>query len=286
MNGYPGLRHFKKGISSVSQWTGTEHKEMEKVLLGITIGCVPSRFIPVVRSLIDFIYLAQLQYHTSMTLNSLESCLKTFHRNKNVVIELGIREHFNIPKLHAILHYVDCIHSLGSADGYNTESPERLHIDFAKEAYRASNKRDYVEQMAVWLQRHEAMWLRESYLIWVDNRTASMIRSSEDDVMDEEEDVIIDVMRCDNMNQCYMNHCDINITSTRDHKSTFSYSLAKEPPHQNLTIKQLTQKFGTLNFLPAFSTFLRLHLPGTTITPTFRDRFNAYKQIVISLPTN
>ena len=24
MNGYPGLRHFKKGISSVSQWTGTE----------------------------------------------------------------------------------------------------------------------------------------------------------------------------------------------------------------------------------------------------------------------
>jgi hypothetical protein len=113
-----------------------------------------------------------------------------------------------------------------------------------------------------------------------------MIRSSEDDVMDEEEDVIIDVTRCDNMNQRYMNHCDINITSTRDHKSTFSYSLAKEPPHQNLTIEQLTQKFGTLNFLPAFSTFLRLHLPGTTITPTFRDRFNAYKQIVISLPTN
>ena len=31
MNGYPGLRHFKKGVSSVSQWTGTEHKEMEKL---------------------------------------------------------------------------------------------------------------------------------------------------------------------------------------------------------------------------------------------------------------
>lgn len=33
MNGYPGLRHFKKGISSVSQWTGMEHKEMEKSYL-------------------------------------------------------------------------------------------------------------------------------------------------------------------------------------------------------------------------------------------------------------
>ena len=42
MNSYPGLRHFKKGISSVTQWTGMEHKEMEKLLLGITIGGIPS----------------------------------------------------------------------------------------------------------------------------------------------------------------------------------------------------------------------------------------------------
>ena len=120
MNGYLGLRHFKKGISSVSQWTGTEHKEMENILLGIAIGSVPGHFIHIVRSLIDFIYLSQLQLHTLTTLKSLESCLKTFHLHKNIVFEHGIRDHFNIPKLHAVLHYVDCIHSLGSADGYNT----------------------------------------------------------------------------------------------------------------------------------------------------------------------
>ena len=288
MNGYPGLRHFKKGISSVSQWTGTEHKEMEKVLLGIMIGCVPSRFIAVVRSLINFIYLSQLQYHTSTTLRSLELCLDTFHRNKNIVIELEICNDFNIPKLHAILHYVDCIRSLGSADGYNSESPERLHIDFVKEAYRASNKRDYIEQMALWLQRHEAMWLRESYLIWVDKRMASMIRSSEDEVMDEDE-VQVDVTHGDNMNQRYINinHCDINVTSTtRDIKLNFSYSLAKQPPHPNLTVEKLTQKFGATNFLPALSAFLRQNLPGTTITPSYHDRFDAYKQIVLSLPSN
>ena len=27
--GYPGLRHFKNGISFVLQWTGCEHKEMQ-----------------------------------------------------------------------------------------------------------------------------------------------------------------------------------------------------------------------------------------------------------------
>jgi hypothetical protein len=152
MNGCPGLRHFKKGISSVTQWTGTEHKEMEKILLGVVIGVLPSHAITVVQALLDFIYLSQLQMQTSKTLDALERCLKTFHENKKVIVELKIREHFNIPKIHAITHYVDCIRALGSADGYNTESPERLHIDFAKEAYRASNKRDYMEQMALWLQ--------------------------------------------------------------------------------------------------------------------------------------
>ena len=40
MSSYPGLRHFKKGISFVTQWTGTEHKEMEKIFLGVLAGAV------------------------------------------------------------------------------------------------------------------------------------------------------------------------------------------------------------------------------------------------------
>ena len=120
--------------------------------------------------------------------------MKTFHNHKKIIIKLGIQEHLNIPKLHALLHYINCIRSLGSADGYNTESPERLHIDFAKEAYCASNKRDYVEQMAVWLQRHEAVWLQESYLVWVENRLQSMFKLmklsevTEENMMDDEDE--------------------------------------------------------------------------------------------------
>lgn len=96
---------------------------------------------------------------TDKTLFALEQCLKKFHENKEIMVELKIRDHFNILKLHAILHYAACIRALGSADGYNTESPEHLHINFAKDAYRASNKWDYTEQMALWLQQREAMWL-------------------------------------------------------------------------------------------------------------------------------
>ena len=58
----------------------------------------------------------------------------------------------NIPKFHAILHYLNTIQALGSTDRYITKSPEHLHIDCAKEGYHASNHHDYLEQMAVWLQ--------------------------------------------------------------------------------------------------------------------------------------
>jgi hypothetical protein len=40
MPNYPGLRHFNKGISTVKQWTGTEHKEMQRVFIGIIAGAV------------------------------------------------------------------------------------------------------------------------------------------------------------------------------------------------------------------------------------------------------
>ncbi|KII89824.1 hypothetical protein PLICRDRAFT_108598, partial [Plicaturopsis crispa FD-325 SS-3] len=159
MTPFPGLRHFKNGISSVSQWTGHEHKEMEKVFLGLVIGRADPRVIKAVRAAIDFIYYASLHSHTSKTLVALRCALDDFHANKDIFIELGAREqtHFNIPKIHMMEHYVDLIELFGSADGFSTESPERLHIDYAKDAYRASNKKDYVHQMTTWLRRQESI---------------------------------------------------------------------------------------------------------------------------------
>jgi hypothetical protein len=81
MNGYPGLRHFKKGISLVSQWTGTEHKQMQRVFVALLAGAlnVDDCILTVVRALTDFIYYAQFQLHTSDTLDAMQNCLVTFH---------------------------------------------------------------------------------------------------------------------------------------------------------------------------------------------------------------
>jgi len=53
-----------------------------------------------------------------------------------------------------------------SAPSDNTEASERLHIDFAKHAYVASNRKDYIEQMKTWLARRESIDTFFSYLCW------------------------------------------------------------------------------------------------------------------------
>ncbi|KAJ6540406.1 hypothetical protein B0H19DRAFT_1313055 [Mycena capillaripes] len=270
MNVYPALRHFKKGISSVSQWTGTEHKEMQRVFVGVLAGAVTAKVLTVVKALIDFIYYAQLQSHTSRTLDALQNALDTFHDHKQIFIDLGIREHFNIPKFHAIQHYVDSIRALGSADGYNTESPERLHIDFAKKAYRATNRRDYTEQMALWLQRQEAVALRASYLAWYEKHPLQPASDDSDDSDDEgpgEDKVTVPVSA-------------LNVSAIT------SYTIAKSPASCNVTVAYLQMQHGAVDIIPALTAFLKRTFKSSPILPGPFDRFDTYNKITLHLPRN
>lgn len=135
MSLHPDLRHFKKGISLTSQWTGTEHKNMEKVFLGVLAGATNPRVVLAARGILDFIYYAHFGSHTDESLKYLDAAWLMFHDNKEVFINLEIRQHFNINKLHNIRHYIDSIRSHGTTDGFNNEDSERLHIDLAKVGY-------------------------------------------------------------------------------------------------------------------------------------------------------
>ena len=130
---------------------------MQHIFIGILVGAVQLAVLQTAVAVINFIYYVQLQVHTSKTLEAWEKMLRVFHENKQVFIVMEIHKHFNIPKVHQMLHYIQSIKSHGMDDGYNTESSEWLHIDYAKDAYRASNKKDYLRQMTVWLGRQEAV---------------------------------------------------------------------------------------------------------------------------------
>ena len=163
---------FAKGISRFSRISGHEHKKMCGILLGLIIdlpipgGWNTTRLVRAVRALLDFLYLAQYQSHTSDTLEQLHDALSVFHNNKDIFVDLGVREQFNIPKLHSLTHYVSSIRLFGTTDNYNTEQTERLHIDFAKNAYQATNHKDIYSQMTTWLQRREKILLHTMHVNW------------------------------------------------------------------------------------------------------------------------
>lgn len=152
-----GVRHFKNGISALSQVSGTERKHMARILLACLVGKIPKAVMVTFHAILDFIYLAQYTAHDADTLNYMEKALNTFHKNKAILVKIGIREHLNIPKFHMLKHYIESIEQLGATDNYNTEAFERLHIDYAKAGWRASNHRDARPQMVRWLARREKM---------------------------------------------------------------------------------------------------------------------------------
>ena len=163
---------FAKGISRLSRITGKEHKNMSRFLLGlvldlpVTNGQESPQIIMAVRTLLDFLYLAQLTSHSSSTLARMEESLSHFHDNKDIFVELRICNHFKYSKLHSLLHYVPLIQLFGTTDNYNTEQTEQLHIDTTKDAYNATNHKDEYHQMTTWTEHHEKVQLHSSFIKW------------------------------------------------------------------------------------------------------------------------
>lgn len=166
------IRLFMNGISGLSRVSGTEHDQICRFLLGIIIdlplpgGYSNMRLIRAVRGLLDFLYLSQYPIHSTETLQHMNNALDRFHTNKDIFIDLGIRSSFNIPKLHFARHYLELIQRYGTTDNFNTQYTERLHIDLAKDAYRATNSKDEYPQMTLWLQRKEKIYRHEKYIFW------------------------------------------------------------------------------------------------------------------------
>ncbi|EPQ52316.1 hypothetical protein GLOTRDRAFT_47557 [Gloeophyllum trabeum ATCC 11539] len=271
------VRHFKNGIPFVSQWTGTEHKEMEKVFVPMLSGAIQPRALQAARAVVDFIYFASFHQHTSESLGRMEQALADFHEYKDIFITLGRRDHFNIPKLHSMLHYQAAIRLLGSCDGYNTESPERLHIDYAKDAYRASNKRDYTEQMAHWLSRQEAVTEFDKYIRWaIAGPLVAQDSSDEDMNSDDESDSDERLARAPAAPR-------LAVATYLDHQ----LSLPRHPSVPSVTVNCIQRDYKAEFFLDALSVYLNKMRPADArhlLSPDGVDRFDVYKQVTIVRP--
>jgi Plavaka transposase len=265
MSSHPTLRRFKKGISLVSQWTGSEYKNMEKIFLGVIAGAADERVIRAVRAVLDFISYSRFEVHTERSLENMDRAWSAIHENKAVFLEFGIREHFNIPKFHSLIHFVSAIRSHGTLDGYNTESPERLHIDFAKVPFRAGNKRDYTAQMTTWMSRHDAVRRYDMFLRWA--RGNGIIEKDDGD--DNGDGPKRNRQRKED---------DVEVRGCR------GYKVAKIPGYGNKTVDALVNQFHAADehFLWYLEEFLLAH--SLPIPPSHDVPFGVFKRLSVMLP--
>ncbi|KAG6915544.1 hypothetical protein DXG01_010979 [Tephrocybe rancida] len=247
MPSHPGLRHFKNGISGVSQWTGAEHKAMERVFLGIMAGSVPDARV----------------------------------MQADVFVELEARSppHFNIPKLHSMQHYTALIKLFGSADGFNTESPERLHIDYAKNAYHASNKNNYTIQMMNWLSWQESVDRFMRYLEWVEHGEMQVLSS------DTERRVQLASMTGDVENEMGVVVTFPSPSSSLTQAAPpLTYQVARTHPVglRNVPASTIIKGHNASRFLEAIHSYISSH--GSPVTPHVFDGFDLFKRLTFILP--
>ncbi|KAF8601984.1 hypothetical protein BDV93DRAFT_445066, partial [Ceratobasidium sp. AG-I] len=149
---YAGLRHFRIGVTSFTQWTGTESKAAARVDAVGAACCI-----------IDFLYRSHAPQMDEDDITNIEANLAEFHDYKEIFRQrqvLQTKHGWNgIPKIHMLSHYAHCTREMGTPDGYNTEGPERLHKDYVKFFYPFTSRVDAIPQIIVLLQRQEGWGL-------------------------------------------------------------------------------------------------------------------------------
>ncbi|KAG8751037.1 hypothetical protein FRC12_012637 [Ceratobasidium sp. 428] len=269
-----GMRHFKKGISGVKQWTGREAKEMMKVFVPLLAedNAISDELVALIRSIIDFSYIAHATRLTDGELDGLREAHAEMHRLKDSVVNSGIYEGLErfdgIPKWHMVSHYAETIRELGTPDGYNTEAPEYLHIVYVKRGWAASNKRDAIPQIIKYCQRLEALRIHRAYLdeyygepptprepiktaAWVADDSGDYVPEEDgEEAWEDEEEVEPD----DESEEGNRRRSTSDVNSVEHPAPEFAIAVR---PYKRATMSEIADEYSATSFERALTNFLR-----------------------------
>ncbi|KAG8771371.1 hypothetical protein FRC12_003652 [Ceratobasidium sp. 428] len=277
------LRHFQRGISVVKQWTGREAKEMEKIFVPLIAehGELSDDLVAFLRSLLDFTYIARAARLTDGELDELREAHSEMHRLKHSLVTPKIYRNLKrldaIPKWHMLSHYVESIRDLGTPDGYNTESPEYLHIVYVKRGWAASNKRDAIPQIIDFCQRLEALRIHRAHLnehygikrpgepvttavfIADDEGTYEPENQAGEEALEDDDELWDDGEDGEGLEG---RRRATRATDTNGvHHPTPEFALAIRPTRQ-VTLSELADVYGATSLLTALKAFLRPYTEG------------------------
>ena len=75
--------------------------------------------------------------------------------------------HFGKPKMHLLSHYREFIIRMGASHNFSTDISELLHISNITDAYRASNRVNFMRQVLVHNDRHTALDYMHQTIRWL-----------------------------------------------------------------------------------------------------------------------
>jgi len=182
-----GIRHFTSSVSHVQQMTGREYREIQRTIVAVIAGAAPPGFVRAIRTLIEFIYLAQNPVHTESSIRNMVNALQSFHTLKHFITEAeaqrtktGVRTDFNIPKLELFQSFAKVIETVGTLPQFTADVCKRLLVTHCKQTFeRTSRNRDFTEQVVRILDREERMRLFNLYSL-MRSHDVSMINTVTD----------------------------------------------------------------------------------------------------------
>ncbi|KAJ6490951.1 hypothetical protein C8R45DRAFT_1053149 [Mycena sanguinolenta] len=159
---HTGMRHFKEGISKAKQTTGREHRDIQRYIVPVIAGAagVSKKFLTTVASLNDFFYHGQAPAINEAVLGVMAECLDKFHKNKQAILDAGVRKgkagpinNWYIPKLEFLQSVIPAIRNSGVPLQWSADVTERAHIDLVKDPASNSNNQGHEAQITRHLDR-------------------------------------------------------------------------------------------------------------------------------------
>ena len=97
---------------------------------------------------LDFCYIARCDVHDTNSLKELEDNLGRFHTYREIFQASGVwPQGFNLPCLHAAVHYLQLIRVFGAPNGLCSSITRSKHIKAVKEPWRWSSRWNALGQM-------------------------------------------------------------------------------------------------------------------------------------------
>ncbi|KAF8597824.1 hypothetical protein BDV93DRAFT_452224 [Ceratobasidium sp. AG-I] len=278
---YPGLRHFRNGVTRISQWTGNEFRAMVRVILGVVFQApnMTSDALTAIRAFLDFLYTSGYDYHDNASLEAMENSLRKFHSLKEEFGSAVPTNSWMIPKLHSMSHYAELSKALGAPVHFTTDQSEHMHIRAAKIPYRKSNRgRSFPKQMVQRLEMSERIAEQNDYFQWRSERESDCVAGDTSDSASEDGDSI------------YTDASDEGKISTKDDDSdsdteynevAATYLFPIRPTIPNISLARVIQEYGAPDLLRQ----LQLYYLRSSDNPAARQRVVGYELPPLSFLT-